>query len=434
MVYTVGFGELESSPMKLENMPKSFKVFEDISELLSLRGAAAKGGRHVTEEDLSIIANAAIVAVDGQIVWTGARSQLSKEQIKNFGGEPDFISLKNKTVLPAFVEPHTHLVFAGNRAHEFEWRMQGQTYQQIAAQGGGILSTVKATREADEETLRALAQKRADRYVEQGVTLLEVKSGYGQDLETEIKSLKAARALTGPDIVTTYLGPHSRSPDHADLESYMKKICGEILPRLVREKLADRADIYIEKGFYSTDLARAYFETLKALNIPCTAHVEQLSDIGGTALALEYNPQSVDHVVYIGPDVIAKLAKMETTAVLLPASDFYLKMRYPPARELIDAGARVALSSDYNPGTSPTQDLSFVGVLARIEMKMTLPEVIAAFTVGGASALGKHKLLGSIEPGKRCDFVTLDGGWRDLFYSVGHHPVDSVWKASLSLK
>ncbi len=415
-------------------MPKSFKVFEDISELLSLRAAAAKGGRRVTEDDLSIVKKAAIVAVDGQIVWTGPRAELHSDTLKSFGTDPEFISLKNKTVLPAFVEPHTHLVFAGNRAHEFEWRMQGQTYQQIAAQGGGILSTVKATREADEVTLRKLAQKRADKYVAQGVTLLEVKSGYGQDLETEIKSLKAARALTGPDIVTTYLGPHSRSPDHADLESYMQKICGEILPRLVNEKLADRADIYIEKGFYSTGLARTYFETSKALNLPITAHVEQLSDFGGTALALEFNPQSVDHVVYIGPEVIATLAKMETTAVLLPASDFYLKMRYPPARELIDAGARVALSSDFNPGTSPTQDLSFVGVLARIEMKMTLPEVIAAFTFGGAAALGKHKQLGSLEPGKRCDFLTLEDGWRDLFYSVGHHPVDSVWKASLSIK
>lgn len=407
------------------------KVFEDISELLTLQGAAKKGGRHVKEEDLGIIEKAAIVAVDGKVQWTGPRADLKSEIA---GKDAEHISLKGRTVLPGFAEPHTHLVFAGNRAHEFEWRMQGQTYQEISAKGGGILSTVKATRQASEAELLAIAQKRADKFTAQGVTLLEVKSGYGQDLETEIKCLKVAKQIKGPDVVTTYLGPHSRSPDHPDLESYMKQICAEILPRIAREKLADRADIYIEKGFYSTQLARTYFETLKTLNIPFTAHVEQLSDFGGTALALEFEPQSVDHVVYINSNVIAKIAKMETTAVLLPASDFYLKMRYPPARELIDAGARVALSTDFNPGTSPTQDLSFVGLLARVEMKMSMCEVIAAFTVGGAHALGKQDQAGSLEAGKRCDFVSLDGGWRDLFYSVGHHPVAGVWKSGSQLK
>jgi imidazolonepropionase len=415
-------------------MPRSFKVFEDISELLSLEGAAKKGGRHIVEDDLSIIKNAALVSMDGQIQWTGRQDALTNEILKSFGETPEHVSLGGRTVLPAFVEPHTHLIFGGSRAHEFEWRMQGQTYQEISAKGGGILSTVKATQAMPEDDLLKIAQVRANQFAAQGVTLLEVKSGYGQDTEAEIKSLKVARRIQGPDIVTTYLGPHSRSTEHPDLESYMRQICTEILPRIAREQLADRADIYIEKGFYSLGLARDYFETLKSLKLPFTAHVEQLSDSGGTNLALDYHPQSVDHVVYISPDVIARIARSETTAVLLPSSDFYLKMRYPPARELIDAGARVALSTDFNPGTSPTQDLSFVGVLARVEMKMSIYEVIAAFTLGGAFALGRHKDLGSLQVGKRCDLVVLDGGWRDLFYSVGHHPVDSVWKAGLLLK
>jgi imidazolonepropionase len=413
---------------------KSYKIFEDIAELLSLEGAAAKAGRRIGEADLSIIQDAAMVSVGGEIKWIGRRDDLNPQIVNSLGQDPEHISLGGRTVMPAFVEPHTHLVFGGSRAHEFEWRMQGQTYQEISAKGGGILSTVKATRAMDEDDLLKLAQARADRFVAQGVTLLEVKSGYGQDSETEIKSLKVARRIQGPDVVTTYLGPHSRSPEHPDLESYMRQICNEVLPRIAREKLADRADIYIEKGFYSTDLARDYFEALKAVNLPFTAHVEQLSDFGGTALALDYHPQSVDHVVYIGPEVIARLAKSETTAVLLPTSDFYLKMRYPPARALIDAGARVALSTDFNPGTSPTQDLGFVGVLARLEMKMSLCEVISAFTLGGAYSLGRYKDLGSLQVGKRCDFVVLDGVWRDIFYSVGHHPVNSVWKAGLLLK
>jgi len=415
-------------------MYKLLKVFEDIPELLTLQGAARKGGRRVTEEDLSIIRDAAIVSSEGLICWVGPRAQLTGEILESFGTEPEFVTLAGRRVMPAFVEPHTHLVFAGNRAHEFEWRMQGQSYQEISAKGGGILSTVAATRQASFDQLQNLAQQRADRFLAQGVTLLEVKSGYGLDSETEIKSLQVARRLTGPDVVTTYLGPHSRSPDHPDLAAYMKHICDEVLPRVVAEKLADRADIYIENGFYPLELARTYFETVQRLGLSVTAHVEQLSDFGGTELALEFKPQSVDHVVYISDKVISLIASSDTTAVLLPASDFYLKMRYPPARHLIEAGARVALSTDFNPGTSPTQDLSLVGVLARMEMKMSLSEVICAFTLGGAHALGRQKHLGSLESGKRCDFITLESEWRDLFYSVGHHPVHSVWKAAELVK
>lgn len=415
-------------------MHTSIKVFEGISELLTLKGASTKKGRVVKEQDLSVVRDAAMVCVDGHIAWIGPRQDLDQANIAAYRIEPEFISFGGRTVLPAFVEPHTHLVFAGSRAEEFEWRMQGQTYQEIAAKGGGILSTVGATRVATEESLQAMAQKRADRFVAQGVTLLEVKSGYGLDFETEKKCLRVAKRIQGPDVVTTYLGPHSRSPDFADLESYMQKILNDFLPKIVHEGLADRADIYIENGFFNLQQARLYFEKLKAFNFPFTAHVEQLSDCGGVDLALRYGPQSVDHVVYISADNIQNLARSETTAVLLPASDFYLKMRYPPARELIDSGVCVALSTDFNPGTSPTQDLSFVGVLARLEMKMSLPEVIAAFTVGGACALGKERQLGSLELGKRCDFVVLGADWRDLFYSVGLHPIDSVWKSGHLLK
>lgn len=409
-------------------MHNTFKVFEDISELLSLQGAAKKGGRGVREEDLSRITDAAIIFAQGRTQWVGKRADLNSSLIKSFGAEPEFISLNKRVVLPAFIEPHTHLIFAGNRSHEFEWRVQGQTYQEISAKGGGILSTVKATRQADDEELLRLAQARADRFIAQGVTLLEVKSGYGQDSTTELRSLRTARKIRGARIVTTYLGPHSRSPDHPDLASYMKEIIEKVLPQAVSERLADRADIYIEKGFYTHDLAKAYFEAVRKLGLSVTAHVEQLSDFGGTQLALDFKPQSVDHVVYVDPEVIRRIADIDTTAVLLPASDFYLKMRYPPARDLIAAGARVALSTDFNPGTSPTQDLSLVGVLARLEMKMTLAEVISAFTIGGAHALGHQDLQGSIEAGKRCDFITLDGEINELFYSVGHHPVHEVWK------
>ena len=395
-------------------------IFEDIGELLTLAGAHEKGARRVTEDDLSIVRDAAMIAKSGRVAWVGARKDLPREE----GAER--VSLNGATVLPAFVEPHTHLIFAGNRAEEFEWRMRGQTYQEISAKGGGILSTVRQTRAASEDELRAVAQRRADRFVDQGVTTLEIKSGYGLDVDTELRSLRVARAIEGPRVLTTYLGPHSRSPDHPDLDAYLKVVRERMLPKIAQEKLADRVDIYIEKGFYSIEQARSFFKAARDLGLPISAHVEQLSEFGGTDVAMEFQPQSVDHVVYVNGRTVGKIAGSETTAVLLPASDFYLKMRYPPARGLIDQGARVALSTDFNPGTSPTQDLSFVGVLARIEMKMTLPEILAAFTLGGAAALGLMHKVGSLTVGKYCDFVTLKGGWRGLFYSVGEPLIDSV--------
>lgn len=417
-------------------MHKKLRVFKNIGELLTLSGAQAKGGRSVEESDLSIIRDAVMVCADGKVAWAGTRQDFSDEVLTAFGGRSraDFVDMGGRTLLPGFVECHTHLVFAGDRSEEFEWRMRGQTYQEISAKGGGILSTVRATREATPGSLQELAQERANQFLRQGVTCLEVKSGYGLDLDTEIKCLEVAGRLKGPQIVRTYLGAHSRSPDHPDLAAYMKFIIKNVLPRVAREELADRVDIYIEKGFYDLKLARDYFEAAKAFGLPITAHAEQLSEFGGTELALEFKPQSVDHVVYINDQTIEALAKSSSVAVLLPASDFYLKMRYPPARELIRSGACVAISTDFNPGTSPTQDLSLVGVLARVEMKMTLAEVICAYTLGAAYALGKNLELGTLTGGKWCDFSVLSGSWRELFYSVGHHPVVEVYRSGERIK
>lgn len=416
-------------------MKNSLKVFENIGELLTLQGAAKKGGRRITDEDLSIIKDAVLVASGGKIVWLDERSKFNRSVIEPFGGDKnaEFISAGGRTVVPGFVECHTHTVFAGDRSEEFEWRIQGESYQEIAARGGGILSTVKATRAASASDLQVLAQERTDRFATQGVTTLEVKSGYGLDFGTEQKILTVAAKLNGPRIVRTYLGPHSRSPDYPDLNAYMEQILAHDLPRIAREKLADRVDIYIEKGFFDLALGRAFFSKAKELGLPISAHVEQLSNFGGTELALQFQPQSVDHVVFVNAETIAKLASVETTAVLLPASDMYLKMRYPPARELLDAGVRCALSTDYNPGTSPTQDLSLIGVLARVEMKMKLAEVFSAFTMGAAHALGLADHVGSLSQGKSCDFSMLDCGWREMFYSVGRHPLHSVYRAGEKL-
>ena len=406
-------------------------MFQDIGELLTLEGAQHKGARSVSETDLSLLTQAVIICDQGKIVWIGPQSAFKASLLQAWGGEKqaEFISLNGRTVLPAFVEPHTHLIFAGDRAHEFEWRIQGQTYQEISAKGGGIRFTVSETRQASADTLLRLAQQRCDRFYRQGVTTLEVKSGYGLDMNTELRSLQVARALKGPRIVTTYLGAHSRSPDFPDLDSYINMMCDEVLPRLARDKMADRVDMYIEDGFFTSHHARKYFQRARDLGLAVTGHCEQLSDSGGADVLLEFAAQSVDHVVFINPQTLERVAKSHTTAVLLPTSDFYLRVEYPKARALIGAGARVALSTDFNPGTSPTQDLSLVGVLARLEMKMTLPEVITAYTLGAAFALGKQNQVGSVTVGKDCDFVVLSGSWSELFYSVGEHPIARVYQA-----
>lgn len=402
-------------------MAQKTQIFRDISALYTLKGVADKNGRKPTEADLSLVKNAAFVVEKGQISWIGETKKLPK--IKN----AKEISLKGRTVIPGLTECHTHLIFAGSRAHEFELRQQGKTYQEITAAGGGIGSTVAQVRKATKAMLQKLAQPRANEFLKQGVTTLEIKSGYGLNIKDEFKMLEVAKSLTGPDIVTTFLGPHSLPPEKQGAEVYLQEIL-KSLPQLKKKKLSDRVDIFIEKDFFTVDQARQYFTEAKHLGLSITAHVEQLTRQGGAQLATEFQALSVDHNVCMNESDIQTIAKSETVAVCLPTADFYMKIPYPPARKLIDAGACVALATDYNPGTSPTQDLSFVGMLARLEMQMTLPEVLAAYTFNAAKALSLQNMKGSLQTSKNADFVVLDGDLTDLFYKIGHFPVAEVWK------
>ncbi len=402
-------------------MAQKTHVFRDIAELWTLSGVADKRGRKPTEQDLARIRNGALIVEKGVITWIGETKKLPKLK------SAKEISLKGRTVIPGLTECHTHLVFAGSRAHEFELRQQGKSYQEITAAGGGIGSTVAQVRKASKGHLQKLAQPRVDEFLKQGVTTLEIKSGYGLNIKDELKMLEVAKSLKGPDIVTTFLGPHSLPPEKQGAEVYLQEIL-KILPTLKKKKLSDRVDIFIEQGFFTLAHATQYFEVAKKMGLKITAHVEQLTRQGGAELATRYQALSVDHNVCMNDQDIQTLAKSETVAVCLPAADFYMKIPYPPARKLIDAGACVALATDFNPGTSPTQDLAFVGMLARLEMKMTLPEVLASYTFNAAKALGLEVLKGSLQVGKRADFVVLDGDLNDLFYQIGHFPCTEVWK------
>ena len=404
------------------------KCFRKINELWTLQAATKKAGRFVTEEDLSPINDAAIICVDGVIRWVGEDKNLSSKVFNELGltQNPEEFFFKDRILIPAFVEAHTHSVFAGDRSNEFEMRNQGKTYQEIAEAGGGILNTVRATRESSKKNLISLAQKRVNRFLEQGVGTLEIKSGYGLDETNELKILQVINELKGPEIVATYLGPHAIPPDQSSQE-YQQQVLNKTLAQVAHHKLASRVDIFIEKNYYDTGFARNYFVKAKELGFDISAHVEQLSRSGGTELALEFAAKSVDHVIEINDKEIEALSKSETTAVLLPAADFYLKTPYPPARKLIDSGARVAVASDFNPGSSPTQDLSFVGLLSRLEMKMNLAESLCAYTLNAAYALGLEASKGSLDTNKSCDFISLEDNLSSLFYSVGHHPVSEVW-------
>lgn len=429
------------------------KVFVGIKELLTFAGAAKKNGRHIVDADFSIIKNAAIVEDKGRIVWVGPEknwlTEYSHNTHKKNGVQQkksklprgvEIVDLKADCVIPAFSECHTHLVFAGDRKDEFEKRNQGLSYQEISQAGGGIKSTVRQTRSATPKQLLTQARARADIFFRQGVTTLEVKSGYGLTHDDEIKILKVIKSLatskTGPRVIATYLGPHA-VPEAQSADAYLNEILKKTLPYVAKHKLAQRVDMFIEDGYYSLEMAKRYFSEAMRLDFDITAHADQIKRCGGgeylaglsAKATLNTKVKSVDHLVQVNDADIKSLAQSQTTCVLLPTSDFYLRLKYPPARKMIDEGARVALATDFNPGTSPTQDLSFVGALARLEMKMTLAEVLSAYILGSAYALGVENDLGSLEIGKLCDFAVVEGGWRDLFYQVGQHPVKSVCRA-----
>lgn len=369
-------------------------------------------------------AKMAMVIENGIIVWIGKKSKVSKKE--KFKTELD---LKNTKIFPSFIECHTHAVFAGSRADEFELRNNGVSYLEIAQRGGGILSTMNKTRKASVADLLLKSKKFIDNYLVQGVSTVEVKSGYALDLKNEIKSLEVANQLAGlygkgkaPRIVPTFLGAHAKPPEFESYSEYLNFLVEKVLPVIKRKKLSRRVDIFYRKNFFEAKESRQYLEKAKSMGFNLVVHANQLTLSGGAELALYLQAQSADHVIHLDEDTIRQFARSSTVAVLLPAADLYMKCPYPPARKLIDAGATVALATDFNPGSCPTQDLSLVGLLARLEMKMTLPEVFKAYTIGAAKALGLEREEGTLEIGKRANFISTYADITDFFYSVGAMP------------
>jgi imidazolonepropionase len=373
---------------------------------------------------LSIIADGALLIERGRIARVGAR-----ESIEPLISGHEVIDVQGRVVLPGFIDAHTHPVFGGNRANEFEMRAMGRTYQEIAAEGGGIRSSVSATRAATEDELFASARRRASWFLENGTTTIEAKSGYGLSLEDEMKMLRVIRRLnreTPLTCVPTFLGAHS-FPDEMTRESYLKLLVEEMLPQAAG--MAAYCDIFCEQRYYSLDEARLILSKAKDLGMGLRMHVDQLTNGGGASLAAELGATTADHLEQTDEAGIRALAAAGVTPVLLPASVYALGLtRYPKAREMIEAGLPVVLATDFNPGSSPTPSIPMILNLAATQMRMTPAEAITAATINAAHSLDLARDRGSLEPGKRADVVVWDcEDYREIGYWFGVNLVHSVF-------
>lgn len=347
----------------------------------------------------------AMECIDGLVTFVGAKRELDL-------GSAEIIDAQGALVTPALIDCHTHLVYAGNRAREFERRLQGATYEEIAREGGGILSTVKATRAASEAELLEQAGRRLDAMLSEGVMTVEVKSGYGLDVENELKCLRVARALGSSRrvrIVTTLLGAHAVPPEfegHAD--AYVDLVCNELIPRAVRENLADAVDAFCEGIGFSPAQTRRVFDSARASGLRVKLHADQLSNLNGAALAAEFAALSADHLEHTDEAGVAAMAKAGTVAVLLPCPYYFLReTKLPPMEALRKHGVAMAVATDCNPGTSPNTSMLTTLNMACTMFRMTPEEALAGATLHAAKALGLED-RGTLQPGKRADFVVWD--------------------------
>lgn len=374
------------------------------------------------------ITDCAIAIQGGRISYSGPAADAP-----SWDGE--VLDCEGRAVIPGFVDAHTHLVFAGDRADEFSARLEGASYSEIAASGGGILSTVRATREASFEDLYAEAARRVWRMVRSGTTTIEIKSGYGLDLQTEVRLLKVARAIgerLRVTVKTTFLGGHSVPPEFvSDRQGYVELVVDEMLPAVAG--LADYCDVFVEEGVFTVEEARRILLAGRSLGLEPRVHADQLSHTGGAALAAEIGAASADHLDHITEDDARSMAEVGVTAVLVPGASYSLRSRQAPGPMLIDSGCRVAIATDCNPGTSYFESMGPVISLAVVQMGLSTDQALAAATRGGAESLGMTD-RGHLETGAWADLVILDApSARHIPYRPATNLVWKVFKEGLAV-
>ena len=399
----------------------------NISQLVCVASSPLSFSRGRDMQNLHCINNASML-FDERILWVGSHD----EGLERFAHSATVIDAGARVVMPGFVDSHSHVVFAGNRADEYARRLQGVSYQQIAAEGGGILSTVRAVRAASEDELYEQGRKLALSATRHGTTTLEIKSGYALSLDDELKMLRAIRRLQQSlpvRIVATFLGAHDLPPEWSQNRSgYVREICENMLPAVAKQSLATVCDVFCDTGYFTVDESRMILQSARELGLATKVHADELSCVHAAELAVELQSWSADHLLFVGDMGITALASSDTVATLLPGTAYTLRLPYAPARSLIEAGAVVAVASDCNPGSCFSENMQGVISLACTNMHMSIEESIHAATLNGAWALRCSDSRGSLQPGMLADFLLLDcSHYAELSYHFGVNHVKQTW-------
>jgi imidazolonepropionase len=403
-----------------------------ISQLVTVRGSAPRRGDAL--RNLGVVKNGAVLVREGVIVAVGPRAKVESYPVAR-DAEP--FDAGGRVVLPGFVDSHTHLIHAASRAEEYELRIQGASYEEIAQRGGGILNSVSKLRRATADALKQRALLALKQFAAHGTTTLEAKSGYGLDVASELKILKLHKELGEEqplEIASTFLGAHVVPKEFRGgangVERYIDLLIEKLMPEIAAQKLAGFCDVFCERGAFSVAQSRRILEAAARHGLRPRLHAEQLSHTGATRLAVSLGAASCDHLEKINSADMRALAKSETVATLLPGCDFHLGLKqYAPARPLIDAGAIVALATDYNPGTSPTASMPMILSLACTQLRMTPAEAIAAATINAACSLGRQRQIGSLGAGKQADLAIFEvDDYREIPYYFGMNTCHTTFK------
>jgi len=418
-------------------MKTNTTIIRNANQILTLAGQNGKPRTREGMRELGIIEGKdSVIAIhQGKIVQIG-KEKAVQQTINELGITDDsiqYIDAKGKLVMPGLIDPHTHVVFGGSREYELELRMNGATYLEILQQGGGILATTRMTREASEEELFAQTWKRLDAFLQHGVTTIEAKSGYGLTVEDELKQLRVAKQLAEAhplDLISTFMGAHAIPGEYkGQPDQYVELIIEEMLPRIAAEKLAVFCDVFCEHGVFSVEQSERILTAGKQMGLRPKIHADEIEPMGGAELAARIGAISADHLLRASDEGIEAMAKASVVATLLPGTAFFLMTSPARARQMIEAGVPVALSTDRNPGSSPTENLQLIMNLACLNMKMTPAEVIVATTINAAHATGVARHVGSLEAGKQADILIMNvPSYQHLQYHYGVNHTDTVLK------